>query len=129
MRRTLYLSLVKSHQLSYPTQVWSPKQYSLKAKIERVQRRATRWILQTRVDEMSYKERLVILNLLPLVLDRQLRIYFTTNASLVLLTLMFLNIHRLFLTAVPDKVILSILKVIFAEPVLVRFPVLIVLLS
>ena len=129
MRRTLHLSLVKSHQLSYPTQVWSPKQYSLKAKIERVQRRATRWILQTRVDKMSYKERLVILNLLPLVLDRQLRIYFTTNASLVLLTLMFLNIHRLFLTAVPDKVILSILKVIFAEPVLVRFPVLIVLLS
>ena len=73
MRRTLYLSLVKSHQLSYPTQVWSPKQYSLKAKIERVQRRATRWILQTRVDEMSYKERLVILNLLPFVLDRQLK--------------------------------------------------------
>ena len=73
VRRTLYLSLVKSHQLSYPTQVWSPKQYSLKAKIERVQRRATRWILQTRVDEMSYKERLVILNLLPFVLDRQLK--------------------------------------------------------
>ena len=73
MRRTLYLSLVKSHQLSYATQVWSPNQYSLKAKIERVQRQATRWILQTRVDEMSYKERLVILNLLPLVLDRQLK--------------------------------------------------------
>ena len=129
MRRTLYLSLVKSHQLSYPTQVWSPKQYSLKAKIERVQRRATRWILQTRVDEMSYKERLVILIFCPLFWTGNLRIYFTTNASLVLLTLMFLNIHRLFLTAVPDKVILSILKVIFAEPVLVRFPVLIVLLS
>ena len=44
--------------------------------------------------------------------------YFTTNASLALLTLMFLNIHRLFLMAVPDKVIFSILKLLFAEPVL-----------
>ena len=44
--------------------------------------------------------------------------YFTTNASLALLTLMFLNIHRLFLMAVPDKVILSIFKLLFAEPVL-----------
>ena len=31
---------------------------------------------------------------------------------------MFLNIHRLFLMAVPDKVILSIFKLLFAEPVL-----------
>ena len=51
------------------------------------------------------------LNLLPLVLDRELEdLFFTTNASLALLILMFLNIHRLFLTAVPDKVILSVLK-------------------
>ena len=51
------------------------------------------------------------LNLLPLVLDRELKdLFFTTNASLALLILMFLNIHRLFLTAVPDKVILSVLK-------------------
>ena len=42
---------------------------------------------------------------------------------------MFLNIHRLFLTAEPDKVILSILKFLFAEPVLLRLPILIVLLS
>ena len=42
---------------------------------------------------------------------------------------MFLNIHRLFLTAVPEKVILSILKLLFAEPVLLRLPILIVLLS
>ena len=51
------------------------------------------------------------LNLLPLVLDRELKdLFFTTSASLALLILMFLNIHRLFLTAVPDKVILSVLK-------------------
>ena len=37
---------------------------------------------------------------------------------MALLTLMFLNIHRLFLMAGPDKVILSIFKLLFAEPVL-----------
>ena len=45
------------------------------------------------------------------------------------MTLMFLNIHRLFLTAVPDQVILSILKLLFAEPLLFRLPILIVLQS
>ena len=66
------LSLVKS-QLCFGTQVWSPSQHYLKAKIERVQRRATRWILRTRVGELSYRERLERLNLLPLVLDRELK--------------------------------------------------------
>ena len=44
---------------------------------------------------------------------------------------MFLNIPRLFLTAVPDKVslILSILKLLFAEPLLLGPPILIVLQS
>ena len=72
VRRTLYLALVKS-QLSYATQVWSPSQISLKTEIERVQRRATRWILQTRVGEMSYKDRLLALNLLPLTFDCELK--------------------------------------------------------
>ena len=44
VRRTLYLSIVKS-QLSYATVVWSPHHIYLKLKTERVQRRATRWIL------------------------------------------------------------------------------------
>ena len=51
-RRAPYLSLVKS-QLCCATQVWSPAQVSLKAQVERVQRRATKWILQTRIGEMS----------------------------------------------------------------------------
>ena len=71
VRRTLYLSLVKS-QLCFGTQVWSPSHSYLQSKIERVQRRATRWILQTRVGEMSYQERLIKLDLLPLVYDREL---------------------------------------------------------
>ena len=79
---------------------------------------------------MSYKERLVKLNFLSLVLGRNLRIeFFTADVSLALLTLLYLYIHRLFFTALPDKVILSILKLLFAEPVPLRFPILIVLLS
>ena len=74
VRRTLYLSLVKS-QLWYATQVWLPAQVTLKAQVERVQRCATRWILQTRVGEVSYKDRLIKLDLLPLSYDRELFFY------------------------------------------------------
>ena len=76
IRRTLYPSLVKS-QLSYATQVWSPTLHNSKANLEnleRVQRRATRWILQTKKGGMSYKERLLSLNLLPLAYDREIKI-------------------------------------------------------
>ena len=38
-----------------------------------MQRRATRWSLQTRVGEMSNKDRLLALNLLPLTFDRELK--------------------------------------------------------
>ena len=72
VRRSLYLSLVKS-QLCYATQVWSPASVTLNAKVEQVQRRASRWILRTRKDESSYKERLILLDLLPLSLDRELK--------------------------------------------------------
>ena len=41
--------------------------------LERVQRRATRWILRTKIGEMSYKQRLLTLDLLPLTYDRELR--------------------------------------------------------
>ena len=58
--RTLYLSPVKS-QLSFGTQLWSPSQSHFQGKIKRVQRRTTRWILWSRIGEMSYKERLDML--------------------------------------------------------------------
>ena len=45
VRRSLYLALVES-QMSYATEVWSPSHSTLKQKAERVQRRATCWILQ-----------------------------------------------------------------------------------
>ena len=38
-----------------------------------MQRRATRWILQTKKGGMSYKERLLSLNLLPLAYDREIK--------------------------------------------------------
>ena len=72
VRRTLYLSLVKS-QLCYATQVWSPAQDMLKAKLERVQRRATKWIFGYKGKEMSYHQRLQLLHLLPLCYDREIK--------------------------------------------------------
>ena len=53
VRRSLYLALV---QMSYSTEVLSPSRLTLKQKDERVQRRATRWILQTKQGELSYKD-------------------------------------------------------------------------
>ena len=72
VRRTLYLSLVKS-QLCFATEIWSPAHSSLKAKVERVQRRATRWILRTKLGEISYKDRLLALQVLPLTYDREVK--------------------------------------------------------
>ena len=60
-------------QLSYATVVWYPASVKLRTILERVQRRATRWILRTRIGEMSYKQRLLTLALLPLTYDRELR--------------------------------------------------------
>lgn len=72
VRRTLYLSLVKS-QLCYASEVWSPPYFSQKVKIEQIQRRATRWILKARIGDSTYNERLSALKLLPLCYDREIR--------------------------------------------------------
>ena len=55
VRRTLYLSLAKS-QLSYATDVWSPGSFKLRMILERVQRRASRSILRTKIGEVSDKQ-------------------------------------------------------------------------
>ena len=60
-------------QLSYATVVWSPASVKLRTILERVQRCATRWILRAKIGEMSYKQRLLTLDLLPLTYDRELR--------------------------------------------------------
>ncbi len=72
IRRTLYLSLVKS-QLCYTSEVWSPHIQAQKTQLEQVQRRATRRMLKERKGDSSYSERLSTLRLLPLCYDREIR--------------------------------------------------------
>ena len=72
VRRTLYLTLVKSQQ-SYATEVWSPPTIKMRSKVESVQRRATFWIMQAKRGEVSYKQRLITLSLLPLCYDREIK--------------------------------------------------------
>ena len=65
-RRCLYLTLVRSH-LAYASQVWSPQNTTMCMELERIQRRATKFILALPFKtDMSYKTRLVTLKLLPL---------------------------------------------------------------
>jgi hypothetical protein len=59
VRRTFYLSLVKS-ELCFVAEVWSPSQYNNKTLLESVQRRARRWILQTR--DLAYRDRFKLIN-------------------------------------------------------------------
>lgn len=65
-RRTLYLAIVRPH-LGYATQVWSPQTIGLIRQVERVQRRATKYILKLpfRCDA-EYKDRLKLAELLPI---------------------------------------------------------------
>ena len=65
-RRTMYLAPVRPH-LGYATQVWSPQSIELMKSIERVQRRATKYILMLPFQtEWSYQDRLIQCNLLPI---------------------------------------------------------------
>jgi hypothetical protein len=66
VRRTLYITLVRS-QMGYATQVWSPQTIGLIARLERVQRRASKYILDLPfLCESSYTQRLIDLVFLPL---------------------------------------------------------------
>ena len=66
VRKMLYLTLVRN-QLAYGSQVWAPQTVNNILSLERIQRRATKFILllpyQT---DVSYKERLKILGILPI---------------------------------------------------------------
>ena len=66
------MAIVKPH-LCYASEVWSPAQKSLKFKVEQVQRRATRWILSLKPGQMSYGERLLALDMLPLAYDGEIK--------------------------------------------------------
>ena len=65
-RRSLYLYLVRS-VFGYSSQVWSPQTVILMQRVERVQRRATKYILNLPyLCSETYQEPLVRLHLLPL---------------------------------------------------------------
>ena len=63
-KKTLYLCLVRS-QLTFCSQIWRPHLHKDIKSLERVQRRATKFILGDY--EMNYKNRLLSLNLFPLM--------------------------------------------------------------
>ena len=66
VRRSAYLTLVRSH-LGYATQVWTPQSIDLIRKLERVQRRATKYILDLPfICDQTYGDRLMNLSLLPI---------------------------------------------------------------
>ncbi len=69
MKKSLYLSLVRS-QLTYCSQLWFPNKIQDIILLERVQQRATKYILNNY--NISYKLRLIHLNILPLMYYLQL---------------------------------------------------------
>ena len=65
-RRTLYLAIVRP-ALSYAPQVWSPQTIDLIRRIERVQRRASKFILDLPfLCKESYRDRLLSIDILPI---------------------------------------------------------------
>ena len=64
VKRLLYLSLVRCH-LTYGSQIWRPMYIKDIVILERIQKRATKYILNDRLS--SYCSRLLALNLLPLM--------------------------------------------------------------
>ena len=66
VRRTLYLALVRPH-LGYATQIWAPQSIELIVKQQRIERRATKFILKLPYSSnVTYKSRLQTLNLIPI---------------------------------------------------------------
>ena len=60
------VALVRPH-LGYATQIWAPQSIELIVKLERIQRRATKFILKLPYSSnISYKSRLQTLNLIPI---------------------------------------------------------------
>ena len=65
VRRTLYLTLVRS-KLCYGSQLWAPQSVELIKRMERIQRRASKFILDLPfICDVSYCKRLQLLDLIP----------------------------------------------------------------
>ncbi len=70
-KKKLYISVVKS-QLLYGSVLWRPMLIKDILSLEKIQRRATKFILGQGLSPLTYKERLVKLNLLPLMYHLEL---------------------------------------------------------
>ena len=77
---------MKPH-LCYATEIRSPAQKSLKLEVEQVQKRVTRWILSLKTGQMSYGERLLVLDMLPLTYYGEIKdlIFFHTSSTTILI--------------------------------------------
>lgn len=64
-RKLLHLSFVRRH-IGYASKVWAPQEISNLTRIERLQRRATKYMLNMNYyNSVPYRDRLIRLNLLP----------------------------------------------------------------
>ncbi len=80
-KKQLYISLVKS-QLLYISLLWRPMLIKDILSLEKIQRRATKFILGQGLSLLTYKERLIKLNLLPLMYHLELAdIMFYVNSK------------------------------------------------
>ena len=79
VRRTLYLTHVRS-QLCYASEVWSPNTVKLSKRVESVQRKASTWILNYNHGELTYQQRLICFDLLPLCYERDFCLVFFFKA-------------------------------------------------
>ena len=66
VRKDLYMTMVRNH-LAYCCQVWAPRSVNNISTIERVQRRATKFILSLPYNtNILYKEKLVTIGIIPI---------------------------------------------------------------
>ena len=79
-RKKLYVALIRS-QLVYGSQIWRPTLLKDIQKLEQIQRRATKYILQDYSSD--YKTRLIALNMLPLMMIYELNdiMFFIRNVK------------------------------------------------
>ena len=94
--RTLYLTHVRSH-LAYASQVWAPRSVDLIRCIERVQRLASKYILDLPFFcDINCNNRLSTLNLPPLCYGHELLEYYSfSNHNITLLTYSAAYYHNL----------------------------------
>ena len=81
IRKLLYLSIVRP-RLEYASNVWSPYTEKHRSLIENVQRRAIKFILNFPSQDMTYSQRLVKLNILPLEFRRDISARYFSNTDL-----------------------------------------------